>query len=380
MGIGDERRGIPARFMGFDSVSVAIVIFVGLVILAYNYGVFFPQPSYEQAGLLNRINASNVFLYVIVFLAGAALFVRVNRVDLSERIKITNASLLAILASFFIFASIYYFVAGFNDTFISPSNAQNLRQTYGWVLEFLLYIAVAIILLQLSKRLKRAAEREFVVRTYPVGSILGVFFVIMLFIGFTISEASDKTGMVMQIKNLENIFEILVFGGLAYFFIWTEDSILRRQELTNENLYAPAIALGVCCVIISVISYVAAVMQYVEVGGDSSELFPSLAGAVVIGVLGVFLTVIASLLFRTNADEHIVSPMLFLFGATYAIFAIVELFMGFDDFLKNSDPNFRWIIAVVLFLLPAVLAYFIAPIARRKSEEYYGRSKPTKKA
>lgn len=361
--------------MGFDRFSLAIIIVVVLVLLAYNYGFIFTAPT-AGVGLLNRINSSNVLLYVIIFIAGALLFVTTHKVNLSERIRITNASLLAILASFFIFASIFYFVAGFNDTFITPSTTPQLpRQMYGWLVEFLVYAAIAIILLQLGKKMKKTREREFAARVYPIGTILGVFIVIILFIGFSVSEAAEKKNFVMQIGSIENIFEVVIFGSLAYFFIWTEDSILRKQELSNENLYAPAVALGICCVIISVIAYAAAVLQYVEVGGYITGLFSNLAGAVAIGFVGVSIAIVASLLFRPSTGGHVVSPMLFLFGATYAIFAIVELFMGLDDYLRSPEPDLRWAVAVALLLVPSLIAYAIAPIIRRKSDEYYGKEK-----
>lgn len=378
MAIGDERHiSFSSSFTEFDLICIAVIIIAGLALLAYNTGI--NLPAVGGNGLLNSINESNAAVYVIVFIVGALLFVRMHRVNLSERVRITNASLPAILASFFIFASIFYFVAGFNDTFISSSGAQQgMLQTYGWIVEFLLYIAIAEILLVISKNFKKAAERDFTVRTYPIGEILGVFIAIVLFIGFAISETAQNGGVVMQIGNIAGVFEILIFGGLAYFFIWTEDSILRKQELTNEGFYAPASALGICCVVVSVISYVAVVMQYVEVGSDMRQFLLSIAGAAVLGVVGVSLTIVASLLFRTNSEEHVVSPMLFLIGATYAILAIIQLFIGLDEFLRSPEQNMRWILGILLFLLPSLVSYVIAPIVKTKSEEYYGKARVKK--
>ncbi|MEM3556088.1 MAG: hypothetical protein QXF56_05200 [Candidatus Micrarchaeia archaeon] len=370
-----DKREFLQRTVRFDRVCVAILLVVLLVLLAYNYEIFFKKAPVEGEGLLTRINESNVFLYVIVFMAGAFLFVRMHEVNLSEKIKITNASLLAILASFFIFASIFFFVAGFYDTFVSPSaTPKEIRQTYGWVLEFILYAVIAYLLLTMSKKLKKTAERDFTVRVYSIGTILAIFIIIIFFIGFTI--CGTQCG-VLRISVMD-LVELLIFGGLAYFFIWTEESILRKQELTKENLYAPGIALALSCVVISVVAYAGTIIHYVNIGGGVEELFLSLIGSVVLGAIGVFLAIAVSLLFRPTTGQHILSPLLFLFGATYAIFSIVQLFIGLDNFLKSPEPNLRWLIAVVLFLLPAVLAYFIAPIVRRKSEEYFAEKTPRK--
>jgi hypothetical protein len=387
VGMDDERRGITPRF-SFDRTCIAIVVITLLILIAYNYNFLF-SPGPEQVGaestsLLDAINESNALIYVIVFIAGAVLFVRMNRISLSERIKMTNSTLLAILASFFIFASIYYFIGGLHDTIITPqySAAKDLRQAYGWILQFTVYTIIAYILILLSRHLKRTGDAGYFSRTYPHGVLLGIFIIVILFLGAVISgvgggASRDTLG---GLRNVERIFTMLIFGGLAYFFVWTVETIVRKQDLTLEAAAPPVIAMGVCCIVVSVISYTASIVEYTQGAFGIDGLVISIVGPAFFGIIGTLLLIIASAVFKSGfMEEEAVYTSLFILGTIYVLLAIVQFFLGFDDFIRSYAPNVRWVVAVLLFLIPGVLAHLTAPFLREKGTAYFERLRKVSK-
>lgn len=370
----------------FDRTCAAIVVAVLLILFAYNYNMLFSPPGQantESNNLLGAIDQSNVLIYVIVFIAGAVLFVRMNRISLTERIKMTNSTLLAIFASFFIFASIYYFVAGFHDTIISPQYyaAKDLRQTYGWIVQFIVYLVIAYALIYLSRVLKKRSDVNHFARTYPHGVLLAIFIIVILFIGATIAGMSEKKDVSWEIRNLENIFGVLIFGGLAYFFVWTVETIVRKQGLVREAASPAVIALGVCCIVISVITYTAATVEYSQGAFEFNVLVVSLAGPALFGIIGTVLLVVATVVFKSGVmEEDAVYTSIFVLGTIYILLAIIQLFIGFDDFMTSAQPDARWVLAVLLFLVPGVIANALAPALRERGTEYFERFTRVKSA
>jgi hypothetical protein len=375
-GYEKERLGRSGSGLSFDRGSLAIVLAVLVVLLAYNYKLISnPEQGTQGNGLLGVINESNVLIYIIVLIAGAVLFVRMNRISLTERIKMNNPTLLAILASFFIFASIYYFIAGFHDTVIAPqySAGKDFRQTYGWLLEFFVYLFIAALLVYASRRLKSRPDVNHFARTYPHGVLLAIFTLVIIFIGATIAGMGEQN-VSLEIGSLQNIFTLLIFGGLAYFFVWTVETIVRKQGLTREAAAPAVIALGVCCVAISVVSYTATTVEYTKGTLGLMDLAIGLAGPIILGVIGTLLLIMATFVFKSGVmEEEAVYTSIFVLGTFYILLAIIQLFMGFDEFISSAEPNSRWVLAVLLFLVPGVIANALAPFLRERGMEYFER-------
>jgi hypothetical protein len=374
-GYEKERLGRSSS-LSFDRGSLAIVLVVLAVLLAYNYNLTSsPTQENAQSGLLGVINESNVLIYVIVFIAGAVLFVRMNRISLTERIKMNNPTLLAVLASFFIFASIYYFIAGFHDTVIAPqySAAKDFRQTYGWLLEFFVYIFIAAVLVFYSRRLKNRPDVNHFARTYPHGVLLAIFALVIIFIGATIAGMGEKN-VSSEISSLQNIFTLLIFGGLAYFFVWTVETIVRKQGLTREAATPAVIALGICCIAISVVSYTATTVEYTRGTLGLGDLAIGLAGPAVFGIIGTLLLIIATVVLKSGVmEEEAAYTSIFVLGTFYILLAIIQLFIGFDEFISSDQPNSRWVLAVLLFFIPGIIANALAPFIRERGIEYFER-------
>ncbi len=374
-----ERERLGGSGFYFDRSCAAIVIVVLLVLFTSSYNLLFSPPAQQNAentGLLGAINASNVLIYVVVFIAGAVLFVRMNRISLTERIKMNNSTLLSILASFFIFAAIYYFVAGFHDTIISPqySAAKDFRQTYGWILQFVVYLFIAAVLIRFSRALKERPDVNHFARTYPHGVLLAIFIIIILFIAAAIVSMGEKRDITWEIRNLENIFGVLIFGGLAYFFVWTVETIVRKQGLTSEAAAPAVIALGVCCILISVISYTATAVEYFRGAFGFNDLVIGILGPAFFGIVGILLLIIATVVFKSGVmGEDAIYTSIFVLGTVYIMLAVIQLFIGFDDFVTSAQPNARWVLAVLLFLIPGIIANALAPVLRERGTEYFER-------